>query len=436
MKILWFRRDLRIQDNPLLSFGGEVMPIFIFDTNILNSLQKDDKRVSFIYQKVTQLKKDLQSIGLDLYIFYGDPIEIFNQLLRHKPKEVIASIDYDSYAKKRDKEIEKILPLQRVQDNFIFDHDEILKADSCPYLVFTPYFNKAKEFYTPAHSLKYEQIPHTLFKTKQNMLALKQMGFIQQNIKQSLAQEKLKLFKYKLNAYKKDRDYLYSDGTSNLGVDLRFGTLSIRKVLRFLISCKKEGLQTYDFFRQLVFRDFYAYLLYHFPALQTKDYKNLVDYKFNKVYYEAFITARTGVPVVDAAITQLLTTGTMHNRARMICASFFTKHLLLPWQEGEAFFATHLLDFEKSSNTLSWQWAAGTGIDPQPYFRIFNPYIQSKTYDKNGTYIKRWLPQLKGIEAKNLHNETFLFQNRLSNYPKPIVIHKQARQRAIEAQKR
>jgi len=433
MKILWFRRDLRIKDNPLLSFGGKVMPIFIFDPNILNPLDKKDKRVSFIYSQVQNLKKDLKKIGLNLYIFYDDPLKVFTHLQKFKPSSVIASVDYDAYAIKRDKAVEKIVPLQRVQSSFIFNPNEILKDDCSPYLLFTPYFNKAKSLFTPAHSKEYKIAHHTLFRYKSCDISLQDLGFLPQKIDTTPATKKLQIFKKKLNDYKNNRDFLNLEATSNLGIDLRFGTISITEVLRFLIGCKKENLQTYEFFRQLVFRDFYAYLLYHFPRLEFDDYKPLVNYKFNQNYYDAFINAQTGVPIIDAAITQLLQTGQMHNRARMIVASFFTKHLLLPWQEGERFFGAYLLDYEKSSNVLSWQWAAGTGIDPQPYFRIFNPYSQSKRYDKEAKYIKRWLPQLRHIEAKYLHNEAFLLQNSIPNYPKPIVIHNEARKRALEA---
>lgn len=433
MKILWFRRDLRVADNLLLSFGGVVMPIFIFDTNILKSLDKDDKRVNFIYQKVIQLQKDLQKIGLELYIFYGDPVTIFEQLQQYNPTEVIASIDYDSYAIARDRAVEKILPLTRVQDSFIFDCNEVLKEDSTPYLVFTPYFNKAKHLYTPAHAMEYTPKPHTLYKIKTEPISLKKMGFITQTVDIPSVTHKLKQLKGKLNSYKEDRDFLAKDATSNLSQELRFGTLGIRQLLRFLIECKKEGLATHEFFRQLVFRDFYAYLLYHFPNLQTHDHKQLVTYYFDAAYYEAFTTAQTGVPLIDAAITQLLQTGQMHNRARMVVASFFTKHLLLPWQEGEKFFEKYLLDYEKSSNVLSWQWAAGTGIDPQPYFRIFNPYTQAKTYDKEAIYIKKWLPQLAHIKPSDLHKEEFLLNSSIKDYPKPLVVHKQARQRALNA---
>ena len=243
---------------------------------------------------------------------------------------------------------------------------------------------------------------------------------------------KLEAMKDNLSNYVQQRDYLDKDVTSHLSIDLRFGTLSIRSLLRFLVEQKKRDIDTEPFFRQLIFRDFYAYLLFHFPNLAWENHK----YRFNGIEDEekfaAFCEARTGVPIVDAGVKELLNSGNMHNRVRMICASFFTKDLLLPWQWGERFFAKYLLDYDAASNILSWQWSAGTGIDPQPYFRIFNPYLQSKKFDKEGRYIKKWLPELKEIEAKNLYDENFLLQTRIGNYPLPIVVHKEASQQALD----
>jgi len=231
--------------------------------------------------------------------------------------------------------------------------------------------------------------------------------------------------------YAKERDYLSSDATSSLSVALRFGLVSIRAILRFLVTQKKQGVDTQPFFRQLIFRDYYAYLLYHFPTLETNNHK----YRFNGIEdeakYHAFCNAQTGVPIVDAGVKELLESGTMHNRVRMVVASFFTKDLLLPWQWGERFFAQYLLDFDKASNVLSWQWSAGTGIDPQPYFRIFHPYLQSKKFDKEAYYIKKWIPELKDIAPKHLHDESFLIAQTIQGYPKPIVIHKEASQKAL-----
>lgn len=436
-RILWFRRDLRVEDNPLLSFGGEVLPIFIFDENILHKLPPDDKRVSFIFHYVVKLKADLQKMGLDLKIFYGKPEEIFAQFKGFD--EVVASGDYDAYAKERDTKISHMLHFRYLNDTYIFKPKEVLKENGEPYLVFTPFYKKAREILAHKNIDTAKIAKHILVQAEYEgiqkngeivALTLKNLGFIEQNIEIVNPHKKLELFLKKIDAYQQMRDYLLSDATSDLSVDLRFGTLSIRAVLRAIFSLKSADAE--PFVRQLIFRDFYAYLLFHIQTLETKNYK----YAFNGIEdeekFRAFCEARTGVPIVDAGVRELLQTGKMHNRVRMVVASFFTKDLLLPWQWGERFFASHLLDFDLASNALSWQWSAGTGVDPQPYFRIFNPYLQSKKFDKEAFYIKKWLPQLTHITAKFLHDETYLLNSMLQNYPKPIVVHKEVTKKAIE----
>lgn len=443
--ILWFRRDFRVEDNPLLSQGGKVFPIFIFDNIILDGLPPHDKRVSIIYQQVMQLKKELQGIGLDLKVFHGNPVEIFRKLESQGFDEVVASGDYDSYAKERDLRVSHILHFRYLYDTYIFKPDEILKDDGSPYLVFTPFYNKAKTLFTHAHMQEYTLAEHQLYKTDYESITqidgeiehklpldITSIGFELNMPELESVESKLKSLKKKLPDYAKARDYLCIDGTSHLSVELRFGLLSTRALLRFLTSQKKLGADTEPFFRQLIFRDYYAYLLYYFPHLAWKNHK----YRFNGIEDEAkfatFCEARTGVPIVDAGVRELLESGDMHNRVRMICASFLTKDLLLPWQWGEKFFAKHLLDYDPASNILSWQWSAGTGIDPQPYFRIFNPYLQSKKFDKEAKYIKQWLPELKSVEAKYLHSEEYLLQTKIKNYPKPILKHKEASRQALD----
>lgn len=431
-KILWFRRDLRVDDSMLLAQNGEVLPIFIFDKKILDTLEKNDKRVYFIYQSVLKLKENLKKIGLDLAIFYSTPMEVFTALKAKGFDEIYASIDYDEYAQKRDEEVSEIIPFHPLNDSYIFDKDEILKSDGTPYLVFTPYYKTSQQLYTKFHALSYIKGNHTLFVFDYNIIPkLEDMGFLSLHVKHVEPETKLLLLKEKIADYSENRDFLAMDATSHLSVDLRFGTISVRSILRYLIALKKEGYDTAPFFRQLVFRDFYAYLLYHFPTLAWKNYKYEPPTIFNETYFEAFCDAKTGYPLIDAAIMELKTTGDMHNRARMVVGSFFTKHLLLPWQEGEAFFAKYLMDYDAASNVLSWQWCAGTGIDPQPYFRIFNPYSQSKKFDKEAMYIKKWLPILKDIPSKNLHDESFLLKTDIKGYPKPIVGHEEARKRFL-----
>lgn len=436
-RILWFRRDLRVDDNPLLSFGGEVLPIFTFDENILKELPPDDKRVSFIFYHVVKLKSDLQKMGLNLKIFYGKPEEIFTQFKGFD--EVVASGDYDAYAKERDTKISHMLHFRYLNDTYIFKPKEILKESGEPYLVFTPFYKKARAVLAHKNRDTAKIAEHILVQTEYNgiekngkivALTLENLGFAEQNIEIVNPHKKLEVFLKKIDSYQQMRDYLSSDATSELSVDLRFGTLSIRAVLRAIFSLK--GADAEPFVRQLIFRDFYAYLLFHIPTLEVQNYK----YAFNGIEdeekFRAFCEARTGVPIVDAGVRELLKTGAMHNRVRMVVASFFTKDLLLPWQWGERFFASHLLDFDLASNALSWQWSAGTGVDPQPYFRFFNPYLQSKKFDKDALYIKKWLPELTHIAPKFLHDETYLLANTLANRPKPIVVHKEAAKRAVE----
>jgi deoxyribodipyrimidine photo-lyase len=433
-----------VEDNPILSLDGEVLPIFIFDTQILNALPEDDKRVSFIFDRVIKLKESLQARGLDLKIFWSDPVEIFTLLEAKGFDEVAASGDYDAYAKERDIRVSHILHFRYIYDTYIFKPEEILKDDGTPYLVFTPFYNKAKALFSKEHLQEYRFGEHTLYKTsyegitkidenKEKVLPLEMgsIGFRENLPTIDLVETKLKALKENLSSYAKQRDFLEKEVTSHLSVDLRFGTLSIRALLRFLVEQKKRGVDTEPFFRQLIFRDFYAYLLFHFPDLAWKNHKYRFNGIENEEKYSAFCVARTGVPIVDAGVRELLQTGLMHNRVRMICASFFTKDLLLPWQWGENFFAKYLLDYDAASNILSWQWSAGTGIDPQPYFRIFNPYLQSKKFDREAGYIKKWIPELKSIDEKKLHDESYLLHYSIENYPKPIVVHKEVSQHAL-----
>ncbi len=421
-QILWFRRDLRVKDNALLSIEGEVLPIFIFDKNILESLEKDDRRLSFIWFYIQKLKNDLKDMGLDLKILYGDPVDIFKEFKSKGFDRVYASGDYDAYAISRDEKINQIIEFEKLNDTYIFAPNEVLKDDGTPYLVFTPFYKKVKSIYTPSFHLNYEKAKQIQIEIELDTIdSLDQIGFKEVKFDIVDPYEKLEIFKDKIDEYKEKRDYLDVDFTSHLSVDLRFGTISIREVVRYLLECKKEGFDTEPFFRQLIFREFYAYLLFHFPSLQKENYRYKIDYKNDKDEFTRFCKANTGVPIVDAGISELFQTGDMHNRVRMIVASFLTKNLQIFWWWGEQFFAKHLLDYDASANILSWQWSGGTGIDPQPYFRIFNPYTQAKKFDKDAKYIKKWLPLLKEIDPKYLYNEEWLFKNDINGYPKPMV---------------
>jgi deoxyribodipyrimidine photo-lyase len=445
-RLLWFRRDLRVSDNALLSYDGDVLPIFIFDVNILSKLQADDRRVSYIFDSVLKLKTELQALGLELKLFCGEPLAIIQKLQElHSFDEVVASGDYDSYAKERDKEVSHILHFRYLQETYIFKHNEVLKDDGTPYYVFTPYYKKALKVLEHKDIAQVQRGVNRLVSDEFDGLfyleelrfvsrafSVESLGFEAAKVEIVPLQKKLEAFKNKLKNYALERDFLSINATSNLSTELRFGVIGVRELLREIITLKNSE----PFVRQLIFRDFYASLLFHLPHIEHENYK----YKFNGIEdaekYVKFCEAKTGVPIVDAGLRELLQTGNMHNRVRMVVASFFTKDLLLPWQWGEAFFAKYLLDYDKASNVLSWQWSAGTGVDPQPYFRVFNPYLQSKKFDKEALYIKQYVPELNAVEAKYLHNEEFLFAHDIKGYPKPMVSHKEAAKIAIESFKK
>lgn len=442
-RILWFRRDLRVKDNPLLSYEGDVLPIFIFDKNILRELEKYDRRVSFIFHYVRKLKDELLEKGLDLKVFYAKPEDVFKHLAAQGFDEVVVSGDYDSYAKERDIKVSHIIKFRYVNDTYIFKPKEILKDDATPYLVFTPFYKKARgavlnnkkidEIKPSRQSLideEYDGITEiNSSEFKKLPFKIEGIGFKETELEIKPPIDKLNELKNKIASYKEKRDFFSVDATSNLSVDIRFGTIGIREVLRFLFEL--QGVDIEPFVRQLIFRDFYAYLLFHIPRLESENFR----YRFNGIEdhekFKLFCTAKTGIPVVDAGIRELLQSGKIHNRVRMIVSSFFTKNLLLPWQWGESFFAKHLLDYDKASNVLSWQWSAGTGVDPQPYFRIFNPYVQSKKYDKEALYIKKYLPELRDVEPKDIHNEEFLLNAEIKGFAKPIVKYTESSKKAL-----
>jgi len=433
-QILWFRRDLRINDNAILSNAlDEVFPIFIFDKNILEKLPKDDKRVTFIYKSVLNLKKKLQSIGLDLAIFYDYPINVFTKL-QNNFDEVLCSCDFDSYAIRRDKEMENILPLKRFYDSFLIHPNDGLKIDGTAYKVFTPFYKNLKVLwasdtikeYKTNQNLKLYQYNYT------HTISLNALGFKEQKIASFLEKNAFVLldeFKEKISKYQEDRDFFTKDATSKISVHLRFGTISPRQIFN---TIKKHPSSEF-FIRELFWREFYSYILYHFPKSEYFNFKGKnIDWNENEKYYKAWCDGDTGVPIIDAAMQHLNQTGLMHNRLRMVIASFLTKNLFLPWQWGEKYFALKLLDYETSSNIGSWQWSASTGADSVPYFRVFNPYTQSTKFDKEGLFIKSVLTDLQDIEPKLLHKEDGLQTNLFLNYPKAIVDIKESRAQAIQ----
>ncbi|MFA7083001.1 MAG: deoxyribodipyrimidine photo-lyase [Arcobacteraceae bacterium] len=438
-EILWFRRDLRIEDSAILAYAQkEVLPIFIFDTNILSKLDKEDKRVSFIYKSVIDLKNKLKEIGLDLAIFYGKPEDIFTQLLPYGFSKVLCSVDFDEYAIKRDKKIETLLPMNRYLDSFLLNPQEQLKKDKTPYKVFTPFYRSVDFLWQASHIEEYKRnkelvkIPfdYDAFPT------LEELGFKEQILPSFLYQSAFELlteFKTKVEMYEKNRDYFDKDATSKLSVHLRFGLISPKQIFNEMRKIKSnEGVEC--FIKELFWREFYNTILYHFPKSEFENFnEKILIYPNSNEAFELWSSAKTGVPIIDAAMQQLNSTGLMHNRLRMITASYATKNLLIPWKKCEEYFASKLLDYEASSNVGSWQWAASTGADSVPYFRIFNPYTQSKKFDKEGKFIKKMLPELEAVDAKWFHEEEGVIKNSFVKYPKSTVSIAFSRKRVIEA---
>ncbi|MGB5919991.1 cryptochrome/photolyase family protein [Arcobacter sp.] len=430
-QILWFRRDLRIQDNKILEkASNEVLPIFIFDKNILEKLDRDDKRVTFIYDAVLALKKSLQSLGLDLYIFFDTPKNVFMKLKKEGFDEVLCSSDFDSYAIKRDKEINEIIPLKRYLDSFLINPRKNLKRDGTPYKVFTPFY-KSLSWLSSSDKIGEAQINQNqkLYKYENKTPTLEELGFKRADLPEFLKktpQNRLNDFKEKVEEYEKNRDIFYKDGTSNLGVDLRFGTLSPRMIFNEIRKSNKKNSEI--FIRQLFWREFYNYILFHFPKSENENWKNIeITWSEDEEDFQKWCEGKTGIPIIDAAMRHFNKTGMMHNRLRMIVSSFLCKNLLIDWKKGEQYFAKKLLDYDASSNIGSWQWAASTGADSVPYFRIFNPYLQSGKFDKEAIFIKSVIPELKDVDVKLIHVEGAL----KDKYISPIVQMRYSRDRAI-----
>jgi len=429
VNIFWFRRDLRLQDNAALyhalQAGKPVLPVFIFDSQILGRLEnKKDARVEFIYSTIRLLKEKLQSLYSDLEVIYGEPMDVFRGLTeKFRIGKVFANEDYEPYARERDEGIRKLLKAKNIgwetfKDQVIFSRDEVLKPDGKPYTVFTPYSKKWKSLlYAGRESaVKHfpsEKLSEHYFRCKPGpLLPLESFGFLPAGLKfpPATVQDTL------IQRYDLQRDFPGRDATSHLGVHLRFGTLSIRNLVADVMD--KSAV----FLNELIWRDFYQMILWHFPQVgQGRAFRpeyEQIAWRNNEKEFARWCEGRTGYPLVDAGMRQLEQTGFMHNRIRMVTASFLSKHLLIDWRWGEAWFAEKLLDFELASNNGGWQWAAGCGCDTAPYFRIFNPALQQKKFDPQGAYIKRWLPDLEELD-----------------YPVPIVEHVQARERAIKVYK-
>ena len=421
LTIFWFRRDLRLKDNAglyhALHENPKVLAVFIFDIQILEKLEeKADGRVDFIHQSLKVLKHELEELGSSLLVLHGNPLEIFKDM---NPRAVYTNHDYEPYARERDERVNKILegkgiPFRTFKDQVIFDRDEIVKDDNTPYTVFTPYSRKWKsklsEFYlrgypTEKYFQRFAKVRPLPFPT------LEEIGF---KPTAALFPERV-IPRVVISNYDNQRNFPSIRGTTRLSVHLRFGTVSIRKLAQVAVKTSDSWLN------ELIWREFYQMILWYFPHVETHAFKpayGRIEWRNEPGEFNAWCEGKTGYPMVDAGMRELNTTGFMHNRVRMITATFLTKHLLIDWRWGEAYFASKLLDYDLASNNGGWQWAAGSGCDAAPYFRIFNPEAQAKKFDHLLKYIKKWIPELETIE-----------------YPKPIVEHKFARERAIQVYK-
>lgn len=423
--IFWFRRDLRIEDNAglyrALKNNDQVVAVFIFDTNILDKLEnKKDARVSFIYETIQGLKLRFQKNGSDLLVRYGDPKEVWKKLIEEeKPDSIYTNHDYEPYAKERDQHISELaknlnVSFHTFKDQVIFEKDEVVKDDGTPYIVYTPYSKawkqKANEFYFKSYPSE-DYLAGLEKRPKETLVPLESMGFEKSDIEIPQKEVSQSLIKN----YHDTRDFPAIEGTSKLSIHFRFGTISIREKIR-----KARNLNE-KFYNELIWRDFYQMILWHFPKVVNESFKKEYDdieWLNNEEDFEAWKQGNTGYPIVDAGMRELNTSGYMHNRVRMIVASFLCKHLLIDWRWGEAYFAEKLLDFDLASNNGGWQWAAGSGVDAAPYFRIFNPWLQEQKFDKDQKYIKNWVPEFD-----------------TSEYPEPIVEHSFARDRCLLAYK-
>ena len=423
VNIMWFRRDLRLHDNTALYHALKseypVVSVFIFDKNILDDLEeKKDRRVEFIREALAEMQAALKKYKSSLEVFYDRPANVYKELLKkYSINTVYANEDYEQYAIDRDNEINNLLQphtasLKLYKDHVIFSKDEVLKDDGSPYTVFTPYSKRWKATLTAFHLRSYpiEKYSNNFYRCPPHSIpSLESIGFEKAGKPFPLKTIRTGLLK----DYKNTRDYPGINGTSHLGVHLRFGTISIRE----LATEAKKNSETY--LNELIWRDFYQMILWHFEHVRKyKSFRQEYDkikWRNNEKEFEAWCTGQTGYPIVDAGMRELNTTGFMHNRVRMITASFLTKHLLTDWRRGEAYFAKKLLDYDYAANNGGWQWAAGSGCDAAPYFRVFNPTLQTQKFDKDLRYIRKWVPEFEGFD-----------------YVKPIVEHEVARKRAIE----
>ncbi len=421
--IFWFRRDLRLHDNVgffhALKEKGNVLPIFIFDPEILDKLPKNDARVNFIHDEISKMNSTLRSKGSGVSILHGKPIEVFQDLIKkYSLVSVYTNRDYEPYAQERDKAISELLSSHNIEfkafkDQVIFERDEITKADGNPYVVYTPYSRKWLEhFKSPELFPSEDYLDHCIQNEDLPFLTLNEIGFepTKTPVPNFIVNPRL------IREYEETRNFPALDQTSKLGPHLRFGTVSIRQMVT---QASKEDNPT--FLKELIWREFFMQILWHFPHTKDRAFKSKYDrieWRNNEEEFKKWCEGNTGYPLVDAGMRQLNQTGFMHNRVRMLVGSFLCKHLLIDWRWGEAYFAEKLHDYEMASNVGNWQWVAGSGVDAAPYFRIFNPTSQVQKFDKKMEYIKKWVPEFQEL-----------------TYVPQIVDHKFARERCLKVYK-
>ena len=415
VSVFWFRRDLRLEDNialyQSLQSKHNVLPIFIFDKDIIGELDENDARVNFIYETLSKIDNELKKHNSSVKIFNSSVREAWEELIsQYDVAEVFFNEDYEPYAQQRDTEITELLEqngtlVHSFTDHVMFKPGTILKADGLPYTVYTPFKNKWLSHFENNQPAKLPAINYSNFLTEKfEFPSLEGIGFS----KSTIQVEAFNLSE--LDNYEKTRDIPSLDATSYLGPHLRFGTVSVRNIVRMLKPSNAV------FLSEIIWREFFIQIMFHFPRVVNENFKkkyNGIVWRNNEQEFEKWCKGKTGYPIVDAGMRQLNETGYMHNRVRMITASFLCKHLLIDWKWGEAYFAEKLLDFELASNNGNWQWVAGTGCDAAPYFRVFSPSAQTLKFDSKLTYIKKWVPELNEIDYQ------------------PMVDHKMARERAL-----
>ncbi len=445
--LVWMRRDLRVQDHRALyeatHQSEKVLPVFVIDETIVGKLPKNDRRITFLQKSLDEVAEALEKQGSRLLVVHGDPVEKIPELARKlKVQAVFTANDYEPYAKKRDAEVFTRLKAAGVEfhsfkDQVIFERDEILNGSGEPYKVFTPYSNnwlKQFEANRARHLRDYQPKMGALWdasEIKQKSVSFWDLGFEEQDLVvppgSKAAKQLLKKFADHISKYQEARDFPALAGTSRLSVHLRFGTISIRELIRFAEEHLSAGTKVWV--KELIWREFYQMILDRYPHVAKGSFKRECDqikWPGKKEHFEAWVEGKTGYPIVDAAMREFKQTGWMHNRLRMVVAMFLTKDLLLDWRMGEKYFADTLLDFDLASNNGGWQWSASTGCDAQPYFRVMNPYSQSERFDFDGEYIRKWVPELSKLRGKQIHHPLPF------EYMEPIVDHAEQRLVAID----